>query len=212
MRGKFITFDGGEGGGKSTHCARLADWLTEQGHSVVKSREPGGTPGAMEIRQLLLTGDPDRWKPISEILMYAAARHDNCQRVIEPALAAGQIVVSDRFNESTIAYQGYGHGQDITKIRNILNLATGDLVPDLTIILDLPAELAIARSKGGSVGEDRFEKIGLAFHERLRQGFLEMAKESSRFVVIDATQPLDDVFAEIKQTVQQRLFNGQAAA
>lgn len=205
-RGLFITFDGGEGGGKTTLCARLADWLREQGQDVVLTREPGGTAGAQEIRSLLVTGEPDRWLPISEIMLYAAARHDNCKRVIEPALQAGTTVLCDRFNESTIAYQGYGHGQNIDDIRSILNIATSELEPDLTFIMDLPAELAIQRSRGASVAEDRFEKIPIDFHQRLRNGYLELARQSpNRCNVIDATQPLDKVFKDIIAVVQAKL-------
>ena len=211
LSGKFITFDGGEGGGKTTMAARLVAWLREQGHDVVASKEPGGTPSANDIRTLLVTGEPDRWLPTSELLLYAAARYDTCERLICPALARGKIVVSDRFNDSTVGYQGYGRGLDVDTVWQILNIATAGLTPDLTFILDLPPELAIARSDGKHKGEDRFERTAIDFHRRMHDGFLDIARQNpQRCVVIDATQSKDDVFAAITAEISRRFLDKAA--
>lgn len=204
-KGLFITFDGGEGGGKTTQTKLLADWLMQRGHDVVLTREPGGTQGALAIRELLVTGDPDRWKPTTETLLYAAARHETIQRVTLPALAAGKIVISDRYNDSTIAYQGNGRQQDIPTIRTVLEIATQNLKPDLTFIMDLPVAVSLARSQGGQTGEDRFEREEVAFHERMHAGYREMAAaEPDRCLLVDATQPLQVVTATLCRALEDR--------
>lgn len=211
-RGKFITFEGGEGAGKSTHAKRLAAFLEGHGREVTRTREPGGSGGGEEIRKLVVEGAPGRWTPLTETFLYAAARADHVARLIEPALAAGRWVISDRFTDSTVAYQGYGQGQDVATIERINALATGGLKPDLTVLLDLPVDEGLARAgkradDGPAAGrEDRYERMDRSFHQRLRDGFLAIAAaEPTRCVVIDATRPVDDVAAAIAAAVAERL-------
>jgi dTMP kinase len=206
-RGRFITFEGGEGGGKSTQVRRLAEHLTAQGRTVVVTREPGGSPGAEAIRELLVTGDPERWSPLTETLLMYAARRDHIERVIEPALARGDWVVCDRFADSTRAYQGAGGGAPAALIAALEVQVLGATRPDLTLILDLPVEAGLARAAGrGESAETRFEAKGAAFHQRLRDGFLAIAKaEPDRCVVIDAAQPLDAVTQALTAAVDARL-------
>ncbi len=203
-RGVFITLEGGEGAGKSTHLRLLAEGLRARGLDVVTTREPGGSPGAEQIRALLVSGEPDRWDKVTEALLLSAARRDHVTRLIEPALARGAWVLCDRFSDSTLAYQGFGHGADPAMIATLTAMATSGLVPDLTLILDLPVEAGLARAAGRG-GDDRFERMGTAFHERLRHGFLTIAaSEPGRCVVIDAVQPLDSVQAAIRAAVESR--------
>jgi dTMP kinase len=204
--GRFITFEGGEGAGKSTQIRRLAQTLQAQGIDVVPTREPGGSPGAETIRKLLVEGEPGRWDGITETLLFAAARHDHVERTIRPALARGAWVLCDRFTDSTIAYQGYGAGADIELIRSLSAAAAGDVVPDLTLILDLPIEEGLKRAAGRAGGEDRFERKGAEFHARLREGFLAIAKaEPVRCAIIDATGSPDEVAEKISKVVSVRL-------
>ncbi len=174
-RGRFITIEGGEGGGKSTQIKRLARALETAGLAIVTTREPGGAPGAEQIRALLVQGAPDRWDPMTEVLLFAAARREHVARTIEPALTVGRWVISDRFADSTMAYQGYGRGIDRAALEALRRLAVGTLVPDLTLILDLPVETGLARARARAGAEQRFEAMDIAFHERLRQGFLAIA-------------------------------------
>ncbi len=205
-RGQFITFEGGEGAGKSTQIKRLADALKKRGYDVVLTREPGGSPGAEAIRKLLVEGEPGRWDGITETLLFAAARRDHVERTIRPALERGAWVLCDRFMDSTIAYQGYGAGVDLALVRRLSTDAAGDIVPDLTLILDLPVEAGLARAIGRAGGEDRFERKGAEFHARLRDGFLAIARsEPKRCVVIDATGTPDAVAEAISKTVSERL-------
>jgi len=146
-RGRFITLEGGEGGGKSTQCKLLLPWLRERGIDALATREPGGSPGAEKVRELLVTGTADRWTPLTEVLLHYAARQDHIQRVIEPALAAGRWVICDRFFDSTLAYQGYGHGVPLDFIERLRQQIVGETYrPDLTAILDLPAADGLLRS------------------------------------------------------------------
>ncbi|MGA0600518.1 dTMP kinase [Caulobacter sp. KR2-114] len=206
-RGRFITFEGGEGGGKSTQVRRLTERLQAAGRTVVATREPGGSPGAEAIRDLLVTGETDRWSPLTETLLMYAARRDHIERVIAPALARGDWVVCDRFADSTRAYQGAGGGAPASLIAALEHEMLGDTRPDLTLILDLPAEVGLARAEGrGASAETRFESKGAAFHQRLREGFLAIAAaEPDRCVVIDAAQPLEGVSAAIWTAVAERL-------
>jgi len=211
--GKFITFEGGEGAGKSTQISQLIAALTDQGLETVQTREPGGTPAAEDVRALLVRGDTDRWTPLSEALLLNAARVDHLERVIRPALARGLWVVSDRFADSTTAYQGHALnlGTDVTSA--LETLAVGDTRPDLTLILDLPVEAGLARARAreatDNAGEDRYEGFDVAFHDTLRQAFLDIAAaEPDRCVVIDAAQSKDAVAADIWQAVQARLLAG----
>jgi dTMP kinase len=196
-RGNFITFEGGEGAGKSTQVARLAAALRGAGHQVLTTREPGGSPGAESIRQLLVTGDAARWDPWCEVLLHVVARRDHLTSSVLPALAAGQWVLCDRFADSTMAYQGYGQGLGRAAVQDAHDLALGDLegwAPDLTLILDVPVELGLERAAARRDGEDRYESMALAFHQRLRDGYLEIAaKDSARCRLIDAHDDLDAV-------------------
>ncbi len=186
-RGFFITFEGGEGAGKSTQLTRLADRLEATGRDLVRTREPGGSPGAEAIRSLLVTGEADRWSPITETLLMYAARRDHIERVIAPALARGAVVLCDRFADSTRAYQGAGGGAPASLISALQAEVLGDLQPDLTLILDLPTASGLARAAGRGGGEARFESKGLAFHERLRAGFLVIAQaDPERCRIVDA--------------------------
>ncbi len=205
-RGIFITFEGGEGAGKSTQLRRLAERLAASGREVVTTREPGGSEGAEAVRALLVQGDADRWSSMSETLLLYAARADHVERLIRPALARGAIVVCDRFADSTRAYQGAAGGVSPDFIDTLEREVLGDTRPDLTLILDLPAERGLDRAAGRGGAEARFESKGLAFHERLRAGFLAVARaEPNRCVVIDADQGLDQVSADIETAVAARL-------
>ena len=205
-RGRFITFEGGEGAGKSTQARRLAAALRATGLTVVETREPGGSPGAEEIRRLLTTGEAGRWSPMAETLLNYAARADHLRRTIRPALAAGSIVVSDRFADSTMAYQGYGHGLDRGFIAALAAAVLGGLKPELTLVFDLPVEQGLARAAARAGREDRYEKMDRAFHEALRQGYLAIAAaEPARCVVIDAAGDEAATWARVQGAVRERL-------
>lgn len=206
-RGRFITFEGGEGAGKSTQAQRLGDWLKARNIDVLLTREPGGSPGAEAIRQLLVTGDAGRWNPLTETLLHFAARNDHVLRTIEPALADRHWVVCDRFVDSTVAYQGYGLGVDRTFIAMLEKSVLGGLRPDLTLFLDLPVETGLARAAARRGGEDRYETMDIAFHERLRHGFHEIAaRDPARCVLIDATEDVDAVHRQVIGAVDSRLL------
>ncbi|NKB56873.1 MAG: dTMP kinase [Alphaproteobacteria bacterium] len=204
--GRFITFEGGEGAGKSTNVRMLCKAIKALGYSVVTTREPGGSPGAEEIRRLLVEGATDRWDPVSEALLHFAARRDHVEQVIRPALQRGDWVISDRFTDSTMAYQGYGHGMARESIEALQSVTIGSLKPDLTLILDLPVELGLKRAGGRDNQETRYERMADGFHQRLRDGFLDIAaREPDRCVVIDAKRALSAVKSAIRKTVAQRL-------
>ncbi|MDX1575056.1 MAG: dTMP kinase [Kiloniellales bacterium] len=206
MAGRFITFEGGEGAGKSTHVRLLAEALRTAGLGVVETREPGGSPGAEQIRELLVHGEVARWDPVSEALLHFAARRDHVIRVIALALAAGDWVISDRFADSTMAYQGYGHGLDRAAIERLYALAVGDLAPDLTVILDLPVDEGLRRAEGRRAGGTRYERMDRAFHERLRKGFLAIAEgDPQRCLVVDARAPIEAVQRAVREAVRDRL-------
>lgn len=197
MRGRFITLEGGEGAGKSTQGQLLADWLRGQGHEVVLTREPGGTSGAEAIRNLLVTGATDRWSAWSETLLLVAARVDHVDRVIRPALAAGQWVVCDRFVDSTRAYQGGGKGLADAALVQLHNTAVG-LWPDRTLVLQLSPETGLARAVARDGKAGRFEAHDLAFHKGLHGFFEELCvAEPARCRRIAADQPVADVAAAI---------------
>jgi dTMP kinase len=211
-RGVFITFEGGEGAGKSTQLRRLADRLAGAGREVVATREPGGSPGAEAIRGLLVNGDVDRWSPITETLLINAARRDHVERVIAPALARGAVVLCDRFADSTRAYQGAGGGAPAELIGVLEAAVLEGVRPDLTLIFDLPVEAGLARAAGRGGAEARFEAKGLAFHERLRRGFLDIARrEPGRCAVIDAGQDENSVALAVSVLVSARLLAGADA-
>lgn len=205
--GRFITFEGGEGAGKSTQVARLVDRLGAHGIDVVRTREPGGSTGAEEIRNIALNGDANRWSPVTETMLMFAARSDHLEKTIRPALEEGRWVVCDRFADSSRAYQGAGGGTPADFIETLDAAIVGETQPDLTLIFDLPVEVGLERAFGRGLFETRFESKGLEFHERLRQRFLEIAKEKSdRCVVIDATGDLDAVAARVWAAVEGRLL------
>lgn len=206
-RGRFITFEGGEGAGKSTQIRHLADWLSARGIDALVTREPGGSPGAEAIRHLLVTGEKHRWDPLTETLLHFAARADHVARTIEPALAAGRWVVCDRFVDSTVAYQGYGQNVDRTFIANLAHAILGDIRPDLTLLLDIPVDIGLARAAKRRGDENRYETMDLGFHERIRVGFRDMAiADPGRFIVIDANADPDTVQKRIKAAVEAHLF------
>jgi dTMP kinase len=204
--GFFITFEGGEGAGKTTQLARLADRLEAAGREVVRTREPGGSPGAETIRGLLVNGEAERWSPITETLLMYAARRDHVERVIAPALARGAVVLCDRFADSTRAYQGAGGGSPADLIGALETHVLGGVRPDLTLILDLPVDMGLARAAGRGGGEARFESKGLAFHTRLRACFLAIAEtEPNRCIVVDATRDESTVAATVWSWVKARV-------
>ena len=205
-RGLFITLEGGEGAGKSTQVRLLAESLRAAGIDAIATREPGGAPGAEQIRKLLVDGEVSRWDPMTEALLHSAARREHLVHTLRPALESGKWVVSDRFADSTVAYQGYGLGLGADTVAALNRLVIGDFSPDLTIILDLPAEEGLKRAHERGDGAQRYERMGLAFHEKLRQGFLEIARrEPKRCVLIDARAAIADVAAKIRDAVRTKL-------
>lgn len=186
--GRFITFEGIDGSGKSTQARRLAATLKARGVNVVLTREPGGSPGAEDIRRLLVEGDPDRWSAETEILLFTAARRDHLEKTIRPALALGATVISDRFADSTRVYQGATRGE-LRDLVDILHDAVIAIEPDLTFIIDMPPADALQRGLARRSGEDRFEDMGLEFQAKLRDGFLRLATEAPRrFRIIDGAR------------------------
>jgi dTMP kinase len=203
--GRFITLEGGEGAGKSTQVKRLVAALEARDIPCVATREPGGSPGAEDVRKLLVTGEPGRWDPLTETLLVFAARADHVARTIRPALADKRWVICDRFTDSTYAYQGVGRGVPRETIRRIAAVTLGDFKPDFTLVLDLPPELGLARAGARQGTETRFEQFDLAFHTKLREAFLAAAKRApDRCELIDATQSEDDVAEAIWQSVKRR--------
>ena len=204
-RGRFISIEGGEGVGKSTQVGLLVAALDRAGIRARATREPGGSPGAEAIRRLLLEGEGERWDAISEALLLVAARRDHVARLIAPALAQGVWVVSDRFADSTMAYQGYGKGVAFDDLATLHRLALGDFAPDLTVILDLPVETGLARAAARSAA-DRFERLDHDFHEKLRQGFRQIAAENpTRCILIDASGDAQTVHSAVIAAAEQRL-------
>jgi dTMP kinase len=203
--GKFITLEGGEGGGKSTQAKRLADFLEGKGNRVLLTREPGGSQGAEDIRKLLVSGEPGRWDAMTEALLHTAARRDHLQRKVLPAIESGSWVISDRFIDSTVAYQGYGHDLGAERILEMHRIANAGFMPDLTLILDLPVEEGLGRANSRGGGEDRYERMKLDFHHRLRQGFLAIAAgQPDRCKIVNAALNIDAVTAQIQAIVCQK--------
>ena len=210
MAGCFITFEGGEGAGKSTQIGRLQRRLEQMGHPVLVTREPGGSPYAEEIRSFILSGQAKRFGPLTEALLFAAARIDHLDKTILPALKSRTHVLCDRFADSTRAYQGSLGDVDATLIEDLERVTLRGVKPDLTIILDLPAEIGLARAgeRRGAKGEgaDRFEGEDLAFHQSLRQAFLSIALSAlDRCVIVNADQTVDEVEAAVWAAVRERL-------
>jgi dTMP kinase len=205
MTGLFITLEGPEGAGKSTQLPRLCEWLASLGHEVVSTRNPGGTEIGKQIRQVLLDPANKAMVPMAELMLYAADRAQHVEEVVRPALARGAVVICDRFGDSTLAYQGFGRGLDLTLLRALNEMATGGLRPDATLLLDVPSEIGLERV-ARSRAIDRLEDEAIAFHHRLRDGYLTLAAdEPERFTVVDATQPADAVTAAVRAAVEKAL-------
>jgi len=204
MMGRFWSFEGIDGSGKSTQARRLAEVLRQAGHEVVLTREPGGSAGAEEIRRLVLEGAVDRWSAETEILLFTAARRDHLEKTIRPALERGAVVITDRFADSTRMYQGISRG-DLAQVVDDLHALMIGVEPDLTFLVDLPAEVGLARAQSRAGAEMRFEDMGLALQTKMRSGFLALAAQHPRFAVIDGTQSQDDIAAQIWAVAQARL-------
>ncbi len=204
--GRFITLEGGEGAGKSTQIARMAEALRRSGLTVITTREPGGSAAGERIRKLLVEGEPGSLSSFSEVLLNYAARVEHLAHTIKPALAKGAWIISDRFADSTLAYQGYGHKVDKKAIAAVHRMVCGNFKPDLTLIFDLPVKTGLGRAAGRAGVEDRYERMEQAFHERVRRGFLDIAKKDRRrCVVIDAAADADAVTIQVIEALNKRL-------
>ena len=205
-RGRFITIEGGEGTGKTTQMRLLVAALEQARIPAMATREPGGSPGGEAIRRLLLEGEGDRWGAVGEAFLLIAARSDHVARIIAPTLAKGIWVVSDRFADSTLAYQGHGRGLALEDLATLHRIALGRFAPDLTVILDLPVEIGLARAAARQAGDDRFERLDRAFHDRLRRGFQLIAAENAgRCVLIDGARDPRTVHRAVLNAVAERL-------
>ena len=205
-RGQFITIEGGEGAGKTTQVGLLMAALGRARIPARATREPGGSPGGEAIRRLLLEGDSERWDAVGEVLLLVAARSDHVARLIAPSLAQGIWVVSDRFADSTLAYQGYGRGLALEDLAALHRFALGSFAPHLTVILELSAETGLARARARASVNDRFERLDQAFHERLREGFRQIAADdSARCVLIDGSSDPQTVHRAVLDAIQGRL-------
>ena len=206
MNGILITFEGGEGSGKTTQIQNLVSWLESEfiNTKLIVTREPGGTEGAELIRDLLVRGASDRWQPITEALLMSASRHEHIKNVVEPALERNEIVISDRFFDSTTIYQGVVGGVDAEAVAALTKLACGSVVPDLTFLLDMDAKVGLARAGNRYDGETRFEEKGLNFHQKVRDAFLQLAHtHKDRFVIVDATLTSSEIAQVIRSEVAQ---------
>lgn len=201
----FLTFEGIDGSGKSSQARMLAERLRDLGHDVVLTREPGGSAGAEEIRRLVLEGDPDRWSAETELLLFTAARRDHLERTIEPALAAGKVVICDRFADSTRMYQGLSRGNLRELVDQLHKIMIGR-EPDLTLLIDMDPQTGLNRAKGRQGTEERFEDFGIDLQQKMRAGFLALAKEfPDRFRVIDGNRDMDRVAQDVTEIVLQAL-------
>ncbi len=202
MRGLFVTFEGTEGSGKSTQIRALAEFLREQGYSVVLTREPGGTPIGDQVRRILLDHANDEMHPRTEVLLFLASRAQHVEELIRPALKAGKVVLCDRYADSTLAYQGYARGEDVSELRRLIDYATGGLWPDLTFWLDLPVDEGLARLER----KNRLDSEALTFHRRVREGYKRLAAaEPQRWVRIDGTLPRAEIQGQIRKILLARL-------
>lgn len=198
----FITLEGPEGSGKSSQMPLLAEFLRQQGQVVLTTREPGGTPIGDQVREILTNMRNTSMHARTETLLFCAARAQLVNEVIRPHLERGEIVISDRYADSTLAYQGFGHGNDLDVLHGLLQFATGGLWPDLTLLLDLPVETGLQRKRSGGVEWNRLDAYEVEFHHRVRHGFLAMAcAEAARWRIIDATQPCEQVQAALRAAV-----------
>ncbi|MFC3615272.1 dTMP kinase [Lutimaribacter marinistellae] len=206
--GLFLTFEGIDGSGKSTQARILADTLQSDGYDVILTREPGGSPGAEEIRRLVLEGDPDRWSAETEILLFTAARRDHLERTIAPALAAGKVVICDRFADSTRMYQGLSRG-DLRRLVDQLHSLMIGREPDLTLLIDMDPETGLSRAKGRQTAEERFEDFGPDLQRRMRAGFIDLAREhADRFRVIDGNRDVEIVAKDVAAIARAALSKG----
>ncbi|CAO5680742.1 MAG: Thymidylate kinase [Holosporales bacterium] len=198
-KGFFITFEGGEGCGKSTQSTLLQEALKNKGYNVLKTREPGGTPEAEEIRNLLVSGEPNRWDPHTEALLMFASRSEHFRRKIAPAIDRGYIVLSDRFADSSFAYQGFARELGLDSLKKLYAFAVGNQKPDLTFLLDLPPDVGLLRTKSRNLNiDERFEKESIEFHHKVREGYLNLSKtEPERFVILDAMLPVEMLHNEV---------------
>jgi dTMP kinase len=202
----FITLEGPEGSGKTSHIPPLVEYLREKGHIVFSTREPGGTSIGEQIREVIHDLKNVEMHPRTETLLYQAARAQIVEQVIKPRLAAGEVVISDRYYDSTIAYQGYGHQQDLEQVRALVKYATGGLVPDLTILLDVDVEEGLQRKKKNNAEWNRMDDHAIQFYQRVRAGYLVMVKqEPHRWVVVDAGQKWESVQAELRKVIEARI-------
>ena len=202
--GLLVTFEGGEGSGKSTQIERLADFLLDEGHEVVTAREPGTTQVGEAVREILLRTAREDLSPESELALFLAARAELVVEVVRPSLEAGKVVLLDRYGDSSVAYQGYGRGLDPDRVKTLNAYFTDGLTPDLTVLIDVPVEASAERSRQRPA--DRIERAGRSFHERVRGGYREMAlNEPERFVVLDGTDPIDSVQSAIRAAVLETL-------
>ncbi len=202
----FITLEGPEGSGKSSQLPALAEFLRSRGYTVLTTREPGGTPIGDQVRQVLTRMENQGMSPRSETLLFCAARAQLVDQVIRPALARGEVVISDRYADSTLAYQGYGHGNDLTVLRQLLHFATGGLWPELTLLLDVDSAAGLERRRSSGGEWNRLDDYALSFHQRVRQGYLDLARiQPERWVVVDAAQPMDAVQQALRQVILRRL-------
>ena len=203
----FITLEGPEGSGKTSHIPYLVEYLREKEYTVFPTREPGGTTISEQIRDILHDLKNAEMHPRTETLLYQAARAQIVEQVIKPRLDAGEIVISDRYYDSTIAYQGYGHQQDLEQVRALVKYATGGLTPDLTILLDLDIEVGLKRKIQNEAEWNRMDAYTVEFHQRVRRGYLEMVKqEPKRWVVVNSEQKWDDVQAELKKRIESEII------
>jgi dTMP kinase len=204
MTGRFITFEGGDGSGKTTQIKLLRDYLASKGAKCVMTREPGGSAQGDAIRQLLLTGSGDKWNPVAETLLFQAARVEHVERVIRPALAKGDTVLCDRFLDSTIVYQGIGKGLSVEYIRQLHHFTLGNIMPGLTLVLDIDPAEGLRRAKSRAGDETRFENMNMNFHHAVREGFLAIAKgEPERCRVINASASVEEVRDAIRDAVKE---------
>lgn len=205
----FITLEGPEGSGKTSQLPALAAYLRDSGFDVVVTREPGGTAVGDQIREILMNLENISIVPRTEILLFLAARAQHVDELIRPALAEGKIVLCDRYGDSTLAYQGFGHKTDLGTLQTLLEFSTGGLKPDLTLLVDVPVEAGMARKRENSAEWNRLDDYALAFHERVRQGYFALAEaEPERWLIIDATEEKDDVQEALRKAIMSRLGRG----
>ena len=205
-RGLFITFEGTDGAGKTTQIERLTADLRQAGYDVCLTREPGGTPISEQIRDMLLNPDHSEMAATTELLLYAASRAQHVSEVIKPALEAGKVVISSRFADATVVYQGYGRGLDLERINRLNRIATDGVTPDVTFVLDLPVEIGLQRVQNSRGGLDRLEREKIEFHRRLREGYQIIARqEPQRLKIIDAQVSPEQVYAQIQEAIQPLL-------